>query len=448
MTSDETTKLQPVIRTRRAIAGFLVGIGVLSVYVSVVGYDQVSFVLTRVSTRDVASLVGIGVLSMVVWGVSFHLVIGRLGVPQPLWKSILLFHATEFLNSITPFGQAGGDTLSAVLIQRVTTSEFETALVAIGTVNGINRIASVFLGVLGVSYLATRVTFGGTLEYTAVVIVGMAVVLLGLGAFCWRFRWSLLDSGVSVFFRVGQGVGRVLPSLSLDEVEIRRRLTRFVDDLEQLGGDAFRLGIVFCLGVVGQLVVAVVLWNALSVVGVATSLGVVLLIIPVAKLSGLAPTPGGFGSAEVFLTELVVATTGVDTAVASAGTLLYRATAFWIPMVSSGVITSWFVSSGFARRVPSIPDESVRSPSSGRRRTKRTGQDATPVSESNAPIERLLVATALTLVVLIVSVIHRRQLLVDPDNLVGHVIRDIALAMTSFTAVWVALHAWRLRRNK
>ena len=51
-----------------------------------------------------------------------------------------------------PFGQTGGDPVSAVLIDRVAETEYETGLAAIGSVNALNRIASIFLGLLAVSY--------------------------------------------------------------------------------------------------------------------------------------------------------------------------------------------------------------------------------------------------------------------------------------------------------
>jgi len=65
-----------------------------------------------------------------------------------------------------------------------------------------------------------------------------------------------------------------------------------------------------------------------------------LVVVPVARLAGASPTPGGTASAEALLPGLLVAVGGVAMPVAAAAALVYRAAGFWLPTVGGGVVTT------------------------------------------------------------------------------------------------------------
>jgi hypothetical protein len=130
---------------------------------------------------------------------------------------------------------------------------------------------------------------------------------------------------------------------------------------------------------------------------------------------------------------MLVATTGIAPAVAGAAAVLYRAGTFWVPALGGGVATAWY-----ATRRPRPPDdrpgESGTSPSQ-----PRTGAVDADVAGGVSPVPVLLVAVTVALVVFVVVIVHRRRLLVEPENPVVHVTRDAALVVLSFGATWVAL---------
>jgi hypothetical protein len=124
--------------------------------------------------------------------------------------------------------------------------------------------------------------------------------------------------------------------------------------VDRLASDPRRLALVFGLSVAGHLAVASTLWVALAGLGFDARVAVVLLVIPLAKLAGFAPTPGGFGSAEAMLAALLLAVT---------------------------------------------------------------------------------VSLAVTTLV----VIHRSRLLVEPDSILVHAVRDSAVVLVSFVPTWILL---------
>ncbi|PSQ60019.1 hypothetical protein BRD18_02060 [Halobacteriales archaeon SW_7_71_33] len=167
----------------------------------------------------------------------------------------------------------------------------------------------------------------------------------------------------------------------------------------------------------GQLAVASTLWIALAALGVEASLAVVLLVIPVAKLGGVAPTPGGFGSTTALLTALLVATVGVEAAVAGAAAFLYRLGTYWLPAVGGGVAAAWYA------LTPPASRREVTGATSAAAGTARTA---------------LLVVSGVV-VALFVGAVHGRGLLVEPTSPVVHAARDGALVVLCFGLAWGTL---------
>ncbi|MFB6250686.1 MAG: YbhN family protein [Halobellus sp.] len=414
-------------RWLRAVSAFLIGGVLMGLYLWVVGVDAIQQALTQVSTRRLASLATVGVIPLVVWGVALHLVFVRLGIVTRLTTAVLLFSASGFLNGITPFGQVGGDPITALLFNNSLGTDFETGLAAIGSVNALNRIAALLLGLVGVASLGTRVAFSQTIEFAAAVTVALTLGVFVAAVVAWQYRQRLIQRSATTVAVLLAPAGR-LPFVTPPSREsLAQRGHRFTGAISTLVESPGTLGLVFVASTVGQLAVASTLWVALAALGSRPPFVVVALMIPIAKLSGLAPTPGGFGSAEAILTALMVATTGVDLASAGAAALLYRAAAFWLPSIAGAVATAWY-----ATRKPLSPDERS-GPPDGLYSTLT--QRATEIGTGTVT----LAVASLALAGLLWLGVHNRQVLIEPGNPLVHITRDSALAVLSAGMVWLAL---------
>ena len=80
---------------------------------------------------------------------------------------------------------------------------------------------------------------------------------------------------------------------------------------------------------------AIGLWGLGGPVPVAT----LLVVVPVGKLAGFMPLPGGFGSIEATLVALLVATTPASSGLAAAAVLLQRAATYWLPTILGGGVS-------------------------------------------------------------------------------------------------------------
>lgn len=416
----------------RALGSFALGGVLIAIYLWLVGWVGIQRALSHVSPRRVLSLMVVGVVPVVVWGSALHLVFVRLGIGKRLITSVLLFTAASFLNSVTPFGQVGGDPLSAVLFKRSLRTDFETGLAAIGSVNALNRVASLFLGLIGVGYFGTQVTFGESLNIATMGAVALTVIVLIGGAIAWEYRQTLVRRSATLLARVLEPTGGLPGVEPPSRDSLLQRGYRFTEAIWRLVDSPGTLGLVFIAGIAGQLAVASTLWVALAALGIGAPFAVVLFLIPVAKLGGAAPTPGGFGSTEAVLTALMMAIIGIDGAIAGAAAVLYRASAFWLPSLFGGMATAWYVIHKADRR----GDEAD---SSHRIAASPTDLATEIDGETNVRVSILLVTVSVSLVVLLAVVIHSHQLLIEPGSLLVHVTRDSALVLLSFGMTWLTL---------
>ena len=330
-------------RVGRSLVAVVVALLALAGLVWAVGVEAVHAVLTGVGPDQATMLVVAGLVPLALWGVALRVVLDGIGEPVGTARAAALFAGSGFLNNVTPLGELGGDVPAGLLIAADRDIPFERGLAAITSLNVLNRFGVVALGGAALAWHGHHLRGLGGGWTLGLAVTAWVALVGGLGA-AWVYRESLLrrfgspiSSGIAV-------VGRWLP---LDEAPppsaVEARIRGFVDAVERLTAHPQRLVAVLILGVVGHLAVATTLWLALWTLGARVPVHDVVLVVPLAKVSGLSPTPGGTGSAAVLLTGLLVALTGVDAATATGAALLYRAAAFWVPTALGGAITVWLV---------------------------------------------------------------------------------------------------------
>lgn len=327
------------------LLGAAVAAAVLAGYVWLAGGEAVVRALGQLTLAWAVALALAGSVPLLLWGVSLWVVFAAVRRRIPVWKAVGLFVASVYMNSVTPFGQLGGDPPSALLIAREGGTSFESGLATVGSVNALNRLAVVCLGVTGVAWYSARIAVVETLQDAIVVVVGLGTVGLAVLGLAW-LRRDAVRAAIATLIRA---FGTYLPVVEPPSREaIVGRIDEFVAAVACLASHPRALVGAFLLGIAGQLVVAGVLWLVLVALGVVVPIPIVLLIIPAAKLAGLTPLPGGWGAAEALLSGLLVTGADVPVAVAAAAALLYRAVAFWLPTVVGGLVTVAFLLSPFA----------------------------------------------------------------------------------------------------
>jgi len=326
----------------KVIAGFLGTALVLGVLAYLVGVSELLAAFRLLDLRSVVLITATGLAWLASWGLALRTVLTALGISTTVRRALLLYASAAFANNVTPFGQAGGEPVSALLISRSTGVEYERGLAAIASVDSLNFVPSIALALLGLAYYAARFTVGDRLLVVIAVVVGLAIAV-PVGAFlAWRSRERVKATVTRVATPMLQRLSRHIPGVpSIERVHVRERIGSFYQAIGRVATDRRQLATAMAFSALGWLFLVVTLWLTLSTLGHPVPLTIVFIVVPVGTIASVAPLPGGAGGVEAATVLLLVPTTGVSAATAGAAAILYRGSTYWLPTVLGGIAASW-----------------------------------------------------------------------------------------------------------
>ncbi|GGL27871.1 TIGR00374 family protein [Halarchaeum grantii] len=330
--------------TRTIFVGFLGAVAVLAALLWVVGIGETRRVLGLLSPAVLAVILLVGVVWLVAWGLALRRVLGALGVTASAADGFLLYAAAAFANNVTPFGQAGGEPFSALLISRATDSEYETGLAAIASLDTLNFVPSILLALVGLSYYAARFTVGDSVRLVLGVVVLLAVGIPALAYVGWRNRHAVEARIVRLVHPVWSALGRRLPVLGVPNREsVSRRIDGFFRAIERVATSRRDLAVALTYSTLGWLCMCLALALSLRALTPMTDVGaaVVFVVVPVASIASITPLPGGTGGVEAAIVLLLVPITGISAATATSAALVFRGATYWFPILLGGGATAW-----------------------------------------------------------------------------------------------------------
>jgi conserved hypothetical protein len=321
---------------------FAVALAVLSAIVWTIGVDNVLGALGSADRSVLPALLAVVVVWLSAWGLALWTVLRAIGAPVPVPTSVAVFSAAVFSNNVTPFGQAGGEPVSALLISTAADSEYETGLAAIASVDTLHFVPSIGLAVVGLaSLLAGAVELTGDLLVAAlgvVVLVSLIVTAVTLG---WRNRDRVRAGVVRVVTPAAGGLARLVPGRSPPaRADIARRVDGFFVAVGRVTGSRQTVVLAMGFSALGWIALSGSLWLSLYALGHSVPFAATLFVVPVGSIAGVTPLPGGLGGLEAAFITLLIPTTGVPASVATAAVLLYRGATYWLPTLFGGGVAT------------------------------------------------------------------------------------------------------------
>jgi len=319
------------------LGSFVVAVGILSGLFWVVGASRILDALAGADPQLLTLVLLAGLGWLTAWSLSLWTVMGALGVDCSLRRAWLTYASAAFLNNITPFGQAGGEPLAAILIAGSSEAEYETGLAAIAGVDTLNFVPSILFALLGASYYTATVTTGQRIELATVAVVVTAVTVPAVLYSLWRQRTAVGHWLAGIVTPAGAVAARVVPPLEgPDRARVESFVAGFFQAIERIGADRRRVAVALGFSTVGWLLQAVAMVLAFEALGAPISIAVALFVIPVAAIAGVTPLPGGLGGIETALIGLLIPTTGVSAAVVTAAVIIHRGVIYWMPILLGG----------------------------------------------------------------------------------------------------------------
>lgn len=328
-------------RSLRVLLVSVVGVVVVfALLFFAVGVDRVVESLLSAEPGLVVVTFGFAVCWLTAWSLMLRTVLATLDVRIPRLQAFFVYTGAVFANNVTPFGQAGGEPVAALLISKVSGSRYETSLAGIASVDVLNVVPSLSLVFVGVGYYASSAAVGDRLETAVVSAVALIATVVLVLTLVWRNRETLSERLPAV---VVPWVSKFVPprfTSETPESDLRDRLQRFFESIELVAVDRWRLTSIVSLSLAGWLFQTAAFATTFAALGYSVPVYVLLFVIPLANLAGAAPLPGGLGGIEAAFVALLVPTTGIAASGITAAVLIFRGAIYWMPVLIGGLSVS------------------------------------------------------------------------------------------------------------
>jgi uncharacterized protein (TIRG00374 family) len=335
---------------RTTIIGFGSVIIIFAALFAFVGVDELIATVRTANPQYVALVIGATLTWLFAWSISLHTVLQTLDVHLSYAASFLVFAGAMFSNNVTPFGQAGGEPITAYLISQTADAEYETSLAAIASVDTLNLIPSVTIALIGAGYFTTEVALGSRSDvlFGSLVVVALATTILTIAYAAWRYRYKIENHVVHALAPVIHWAADIVPHLpDIAEAEIKTRIEGFFRAIERVAANPQQLAVALSASTIGWICQMTALWLAFRAIGVELRTAFVLIIVPIATIAGMTPLPGGAGGIETVLVFLLLAAPlpHVSEAIAVTAVVIFRGAIYWVPVILGGGVVAW-ISSG------------------------------------------------------------------------------------------------------
>jgi hypothetical protein len=331
---------------RATVLGFLGAFAVFAVLFYFAGVGELVDTL-RMADAGTVGLVVLATLAwLAAWSLALRTVLGVLGVDLSFPKSFFVFSGAMFSNNITPFGQAGGEPVTAYLISQSADAEYETSLAAIASVDTLNFVPSITIALVGALYYATEITLGTNrdLVLALVAVVVLAVTVPSLGYVAWQRRYRLEERVVSAFTPAIRWVTARAPRIPVPtEGGIERRINGFFRAIERVATNPRGLALALGASAFGWFCQMLGLWLSFRAIGIQIPLSIAMLVVPIGAIAGVTPLPGGAGGIESVLVVLLLAAPlpAVTKSIAVAAIVIFRGAVYWVPTLLGGGVMAW-----------------------------------------------------------------------------------------------------------
>jgi uncharacterized protein (TIRG00374 family) len=287
--------------------------------------------ISRLELVQILVAVGVGVVAM---GSCLHVISRNIGLGSGWIEAIFLNTSVSLAHNLTPFGQAGGAPIGAVILSKRFDGNYEECLAALSIKDIVSFVPSILVFTFGGSYFLLfsetipnqlRPIFGAFAAFVAVV-VGSVLAVRQYPEFMRRVLQYLVG-----------GVNRLaawLPLVpSLDPSEVNERVTNFSDSIADIASDRKTVVLASALATTSFLAQGTLLWLTLNAVNVSIPLPLAIFIVPASLLASGLPLPGGSGGVESVQILMILATTSAASSPTITAVVLSRGLVFWTPIV-------------------------------------------------------------------------------------------------------------------
>lgn len=293
--------------------------------------DVSRFISAVSSARTVYLLPALllGLMPLTVYAFTWFRFLNRVGLDISYPESLRLFTAGQFLNSITPIGQFGGEPFMAYIIKDNTSLKYEEAFSTVLSADIINSIPIITFVLGGAAYLFM---FGGVRELVIeLLVVTVMIVAVGGGlTYVLWFRSGTIENGILYLIEKVvdlTGKGRGFYS------SVEERFEGVQEAFETIGESPWHLVSTALTAHFEFIFRVLCMYLVLLSFGVATDFTPIYFVLAFSSVAQFAPTPGGSGVAEASIAGFMSIFVGVPFATAIAAAIVFRLMVYWPALI-------------------------------------------------------------------------------------------------------------------
>lgn len=313
----------------KRLAWFGVSTLILVAMVLFADVNEVLEVFRTAELRYFAFALAFGLSTFLIFAFTWFRCFGMVGEDTGYLRSLRIYLGGEFLNSVTPIGQLGGEPFMAYVIKENSDMKYEEALSTVLSADIINAIPTITFVLGGLLYMIFFGTIQGFLLRT-LGLVSAAVLVGSILTYLLWYRATLLERGVvGLFERLTWIIGRGEHYVEV----LEERMEGFSRTLDIIGADKSTLLTTALVAHSYFLFAVLSLHFVMKSLSVEASIASLIFVVAFSGVSNFLPTPGGAGAFEATMAFLLTVFMGIDTSVATAGAILFRATGYWPIMI-------------------------------------------------------------------------------------------------------------------
>ncbi|MFB6193128.1 MAG: lysylphosphatidylglycerol synthase transmembrane domain-containing protein [Candidatus Nanohaloarchaea archaeon] len=272
----------------------------------------------------------LGMIPFFIFSYTWHSFLNKMGADTSYWETYKLFMAGNFMNSVTPLGQFGGEPFMAYVIKNNTPLSYEEGFSAVLSSDIINAVPTFTFIFGGAAFL---LLFGSLNDIIIQTLYASIIIILigGTLAYLLWFKSGTIENRIIRGLRkaantIGRGEAYV-DNLEQKMENVQEAFNRIGEEPRHLLKTAIIAHTYFILQVFS-------LYLLLASLGYHPDFTPLYFILPLASLANFSPTPGGSGAYEAALATIITVMPAaifpqIPFATALAAGILFRLCSYW-----------------------------------------------------------------------------------------------------------------------
>ncbi|MFB6143902.1 MAG: YbhN family protein [Candidatus Nanohaloarchaea archaeon] len=311
-------------RTKRFL-WFGVSTAIISSLVYLADLDKFLEALRTADLLLLAPAFFFGLAVFPAWAYTWYRVFSKAGIYMDYMKSLRIFMAGTFMNSITPIGQFGGEPVMAYLVSKNSDANYEKSISSVFSADIINGIPMVTFVLGGAIYLLIF----GALKDVVLQAVYAAFLATAIGGILVYLLW--FESGTIEGAILGAAEKFVnATGLFRDKLEgLEERLEDVEEAFRDIGEHPRYLFETAIVAHIGFLFQVGCLYFIMLSLGYNVDFTPIYFVVVISGLANFSPTPGGSGTFEAVMAGVANIFFPVTFAVGLIAAILFRLTTYW-----------------------------------------------------------------------------------------------------------------------